>query len=289
MSITIGLPFWNNERTLGAAIRSVLAQTVADWRLLLVNDGSRDASAALARSFHDPRIRVVDDGERRGLVHRLNQIAALATTPYLARMDADDLMHPKRLEKQLACLGGNGRVDLVATAAYIIDQHGRLAALAGAEPLDTTPSHVLVHGLFIHPTVAGRTEWFRQNPYDESYFRAEDRELWIRTCTRSRFAKLPQPLYFYRETRPADLRKCQESHRTDRRILRRYGPGIVGTAGTWRLIGLSWLRDRGLQAARAIHGQWLIAPFRSTRNLYLAPSPAQRREAESILADLTGK
>lgn len=47
MSITIGLPFWNNERTLGAAIRSVLAQTVADWRLLLVNDGSRDASAAL--------------------------------------------------------------------------------------------------------------------------------------------------------------------------------------------------------------------------------------------------
>lgn len=232
---------------------------------------------------------MVDDGERRGLVHRLNQIAALATTPYLARMDADDLMHPKRLEKQLACLGGNGRVDLVATAAYIIDQHGRLAAMAGAEPLDTAPSHVLVHGLFIHPTVAGRTEWFRQNPYDESYFRAEDRELWVRTCTRSGFAKIPEPLHFYRETRPPDPRKCVESHKTVRKILRRYGPGIVGAAETRRLICSSWLRDWGIRAAYAIHGQWLIAPFRSTRNLYLAPSPEQRREAESILTDLTGK
>ena len=288
MSITVGLPFWNNERTLGAAIQSVLAQTVADWRLLLVNDGSRDASTAIARSFRDPRVRLVDDGEHRGLVYRLNQIARIATTPYLARMDADDLMHPKRLEVQLRCLARSAPVDLVATAAYIIDQNGRLAAVAGAEPLDTTPRHVLVHGLFLHPTVAGRTEWFRENPYDEFYVRAEDHELWVRTCRQSRFAKIPEPLYFYRETRPPDLRKCAESHRTGRKIFRRYGPGIVGAAETWRLICSSWLRDWGLKAARALHGQWLIAPFRSSRHLYLTPSPEQRREAESILEVLAG-
>lgn len=288
MSITVGLPFWNAERTLSAAIQSVLAQTAADWQLLLVNDGSRDASAAIARSFGDPRIRLVDDGEHRGLVWRLNQIARIATTPYLARMDADDLMHPKRLEAQLACLGRSEPVDLVATAAYIIDQNGRLAAVAGAEPLDTTPRHVLVHGLFLHPTVAGRTEWFRENPYDESYVRSEDHELWVRTCGRSRFAKILAPLYFYRETRPPDLLKCAASHKTGRKIFRRYGPGIVGTVETWRLICTSWLRDWGLKAARTIHSQWLIAPFRSTRHLYLAPSPEQRREAESILALLAG-
>ena len=288
MSITVGLPFWNNESTLSAAIRSVLAQTVADWRLLLVNDGSRDASAAIARSFRDPRICLVDDGEHRGLVCRLNQIARLATTPYLARMDADDLMHPRRLEAQLRCLGGIGPPDLVATAAYVIDQHGRLAAVAGAEPLDTTPRHVLVHGLFLHPTVAGRTQWFRENLYDEFYVRAEDHELWVRTCRHSRFAKIPEPLYFYRETRPPDLRKCAASHQTGRQIFRRYGPGIVGTAGTWRLICASWLRDWGLKAASAVHGRRLIAPFGSTRNLYFAPSPEQRREAEYILGVLAG-
>jgi len=66
-----------------------------------VNDGSRDDSAAIVRSFRDPRIRLVDDGEHRGLVYRLNQIAEIAASPFLARMDADDLMHPQRLERQL--------------------------------------------------------------------------------------------------------------------------------------------------------------------------------------------
>jgi hypothetical protein len=118
--------------------------------------------------------------------------------------------------------------------------------------------------------------------------RSEDHELWVRTCRQSRFAKILEPLYFYRETRPPDLRKCAASHRTGRKIFRRYGPGIVGAAETWRLIGVSWLRDWGLKAACALHGRWLIAPFRSTRHLYLTPSPEQRREAESILEDLAG-
>jgi len=281
--ITVGLPFWNNERTLGAAIQSVLAQTTPDWLLLAVNDGSRDASVAIARSFRDPRLRLVEDGEHRGLVYRLNQIAALAASPFLARMDADDLMHPRRLERQLACLGGAGRPDLVATAAYVIDQDGRLVATAGAEPLEATPREALIHGLFIHPTVAGRREWFREIPYDERYVRSEDRELWIRTCGHSKFAKIAEPLYFYRETRPPDLAKCAESHRTDRRILRRYGPEILGVAETWRLVCRSWLRDWGLKAIRGIHGERLIGPWRSTRHLYRALSPDQRRAAEEIL------
>ena len=281
--ITVGLPIWNNERTLEAAIRSVQAQTIPDWVLLVVNDGSRDDSAVIVRSFRDPRIRLVDDGEHRGLVYRLNQIAEIAASPFLARMDADDLMHPQRLERQLACLSGAGGPDLVATAAYIIDQDGRLVATAGAEPLEATPRQALIHGLFMHPTVAGRTEWFRENPYDERYVRSEDRELWIRTCGHSKFAKIAEPLYFYRESRPPDPAKCAASHRTDRRILRRYGPAILGAAETWRLVCRSWLRDWGLKTVREIHAERLIGPWRSTRHLYHGLSPEQRREAEAIL------
>jgi glycosyltransferase involved in cell wall biosynthesis len=261
----------------------VQAQTIPDWVLLVVNDGSRDDSAVIVRSFRDPRIRLVDDGEHRGLVYRLNQIAEIAASPFLARMDADDLMHPQRLERQLACLSGAGGPDLVATAAYIIDQDGRLVATAGAEPLEATPRQALIHGLFVHPTVAGRTEWFRENPYDERYVRSEDRELWIRTCGHSKFAKIAEPLYFYRESRPPDPAKCAASHRTDRRILRRYGPAIVGAAETWRLVCRSWLRDWGLKTVREIHAERLIGPWRSTRHLYHGLSPEQRREAEAIL------
>ena len=65
--VTVGLPFFDEQRHLGDAIRSVLAQSVTDFELLLVDDGSRDDSLAIARSFTDSRIRVIADGKRRHL------------------------------------------------------------------------------------------------------------------------------------------------------------------------------------------------------------------------------
>ena len=110
--VTIAMAVYNSARTLADAIESIRWQTLPDWKLLLVDDGSRDASLAIARSFADPRIEVIADGRNLGLATRLNQLVDRTTTPLFARMDADDIAWPRRLEAQLALLDAQPAVDL---------------------------------------------------------------------------------------------------------------------------------------------------------------------------------
>lgn len=243
VTVSIAIPFLNAKRTLADAVRSVFAQTCADWELILVDDGSVDDSVNLVRNIDDRRVRVVSDGVNRGLCARLNQIAGLAQGRYLARMDADDLMHPQRIERQLALLEGNPNVDLVDTATYTVDDDLTPLGIRGDHPLNCSPENVLRRGLLIHPTVMGRTEWFLRNPYDPAFVRAEDRELWIRTCAMTKFARLCEPLFFYREGLGGNLRNYLRTEATVRDILRGYGPPIVGRWRTLLLVAQSHLKS----------------------------------------------
>jgi glycosyltransferase involved in cell wall biosynthesis len=243
ISVSIGIPFLNAAPMLADAVRSVFAQSHDDWELLLVDDGSTDGSLAIAEAIDDPRVRCLSDGVNRGLVYRLNQIAELANGRYLARMDADDLMHPQRLERQVRFLDANADVDIVDTATYTVDHDLTPLGVRGDGPMATAPETVLRQGLCIHPTVMGRAEWFRQHPYDAAYVRAEDRELWCRTIASSRFARLPEPLFFYREALTGNLKNYLKSAATVRQILRTYGPPLVGSWRTSLLVAQSHLRD----------------------------------------------
>src|SRR5690606_21713898 len=107
--VTIAIPFYNGEKYLELAIQSALAQTYTGWKLILLDDGSTDNSLAIANEYKkkDARIKVYSDGQNKNLGYRLNQIPELVDTKYLARMDADDIMHPKRIETQLRILEEN--------------------------------------------------------------------------------------------------------------------------------------------------------------------------------------
>lgn len=241
--VTIGLPFFNVRDTLAGTLRSIFAQTFADWELLLIDDGSTDGSVEVARGIDDPRVRLLVDGVNRGLVARLNQIADLARGAFLARMDGDDLMHPRRLEAQLRVLHEEPRVDLVDSAAVIIDEHDEPRGLRGERPLDCAIGAVLRSGLLVHPAVTGRTAWFRAHRYDPRYVRAEDHELWVRTCRDTAFARLPEPLFFYREHSAGKLDGYLRSARTVRMILRAYGPDAVGYGATASLLARSYAKS----------------------------------------------
>ena len=97
--LTIGIAFRNPGKHFELALTSVFSQTFTDWELLLIDDGSDDDSLILARGVRDVRVSVIADGLQLGLPARLNQIALLARGECLARMDADDLMHPDRLRR----------------------------------------------------------------------------------------------------------------------------------------------------------------------------------------------
>ena len=197
--VTIAIPFYNDEKYLDFAIKSVFAQTYANWKLILMNDGGADNSLKIARRYeYDSRVMIYSDGENRKLPYRLNQIATLATTKYLARMDADDIMHPDRIATQLRMLEENPEIDVLGTNAYSIDENNNITMLRGVSSGDDEKKLYKVEG-FIHPTIMAKTEWFKSNPYDEKAIRIEDFELWYRAKRSSIFMQINIPLLFYRE------------------------------------------------------------------------------------------
>lgn len=231
--VTIAIPFYNNARTLVSAIQSVYAQTYLNWELILLNDGSTDGSLSVVMGLSDPRVRVVNDNRNRGLVHRLNQIPELANGKYIARMDGDDMMHPARIAKQVALLESQPEIDLVDTAAYLIDSDEYPIAKAGMGEISHRPRDVIKKAMLIHASVVGKKSWFLANRYDPDYVRAEDYELWCRTFSRSRFGRVREPLYIIRGGH-IDVRNYRSSMATMRRILANYGPQML-TVGEKRI------------------------------------------------------
>jgi glycosyltransferase involved in cell wall biosynthesis len=289
--VTIAIPFFNAQRTLADAVKSVFAQTYHDWELLLVDDGSRDSSVEVVKHIDDPRVRVICDGVNLGLSARLNQIATLAQGEYLARMDADDLMHPERIARQAAFLAENSKIDVVDTATYTVDDDLTPLGIRGDEPLDCSPEAVLKNGLLIHPTMMGRTNWFRRNPYDGTFHRAEDRELWCRTCTGTQFARLCEPLFFYREALTGNLRNYINTGKTIRKILRQYGPPVVGPWRTSLLINQFALRTFIYRTATALGLQGRLIKRRNRSLTQTEWSTAQatiKQILETSVPGLTG-
>ena len=245
MKVTIGISFFNSEATLEDAVRSVFAQTFKDWELILIDDGSTDRSLSIARSILDRRVSVLRDGRNLGPASRLDQIADLANGEYIARMDADDMMHPMRIEKQVRWLDARPDVDLLDTALYTIDSRNKPLGIRGCDKFEVTPRHCIAQGLLNQPSILGRAEWMRRNRYNAGYKRAEDYELWCRAVAKGdcRFARLPEPLLFYREEGSIRLRKVLDTQTFMRRAMRLHGFQLIGVGQMWRYVAQSYLKS----------------------------------------------
>lgn len=199
-NVTVGIPIYNAEKFLSAAINSVLQQTYTDFTLLLVNDGSTDTSLDIIKKYAeiDSRIVVVNDGVNKGLIARLNEMVQLANSKYFVRMDADDIMFPERLEKQLHLFEEFPETDLCSSSAISIDKNNQVLGIKIAK-LPKSKQEVLKGVFPIHPTVMARTSFFKKHPYQTGFHQMEDMELWYRTVDTNTFAIIEKPLLFYRE------------------------------------------------------------------------------------------
>ncbi len=262
--ISIGLPVYNDASTLIKTLKSIFAQTFEDWELILCDDGSTDGSLQLCHAIDDHRVRVISDGSNRGISQRLNQIALLAQGEWLARMDADDIMHPERLEHQIAFLTKHPDVDLLGTAIYSIDYQDQVQGIRGDRILNVMPSAVVTRGLFAHPTVMGRRKWFLRNPYCDGFRRAQDRELWCRTRSSTSAANLTKPLLYYRE-QDVSITKVKLQFVADRQILVRYGPTALGYGGTALHLGRSYFKELVYRTAYKLGGANYLVQRRNRR------------------------
>ena len=242
MRVTVGIPFKNNESTLPLAIRSIFAQSFGDWELILLDDGSTDGSLDMVRSINDSRVRTVSDGRNLGLAARLNQMTELARGDVVVRMDADDAMHPERIERQLTALDDHPAVDVVASPAYAMDNERRIYGLKGTAEIAPDPKLFLQNAVIVHPTITARRSWMMRNNYDPQFRKSQDKELFCRTHGSSTFLKLPEPLLFYREMGTFSLQGYRDTARMDRRIFRMYGPDRIGTSDTLRALAMSHMK-----------------------------------------------
>ena len=206
--ISVLLPVRDGARTLALAMLSVLEQSFGDFELLLLDDGSADASLEIALAFGDPRVRLLRDGKKQGLAARLNQGIAAAAGRYVARMDADDVCFPQRFARQAARLNTERSLDLVACRVLDFNDSG---LATGLRPFRLSHDALCAqpwNGFYlVHPSWMGRADWFRRYRYRAPELeRAQDQELLLRAYPGSRFAVLDEILLGYRAG-PVALRK----------------------------------------------------------------------------------
>lgn len=279
--VTIAMSVLNAASTVGPAVRSIVEQTYTNWELIVLDDGSTDATPGIVRSFADSRIRFVQDGRNLGLAARLNQAVASATGKYIARMDADDIAYPDRLLRQVAFLEANPDVDLVGTSAVVFAGNG---ATVGVFPVETDHARITARpdlGFALpHPTWLGRRDWFVRYGYRETARRAQDQDLLLRAHRASRFANLPEVLLGYRQEAP-----------TARNILRgrwHYTRGLWRFAAEHGAYGIA-LRGTALQAFRALVTLALVATGQSDvllRRRFRAVAETERARWQALWAHL---
>jgi glycosyltransferase involved in cell wall biosynthesis len=116
-AVSVVMSVLNSERTVGAALASIRAQTFPDWEFIVLDDGPRDDTTHIVAAADDSRIKLVRGEATLGLAARLNQGIALARGRYIARMDGDDIAYPERLQREFAHMEAHPKVDLVGSAA----------------------------------------------------------------------------------------------------------------------------------------------------------------------------
>ena len=200
--VTVLLPVYNSEKYIAQAIESILNQTFRNFELLIIDDGSEDSSVKIVQSYSDPRIRIVKNLQNLGLVQTLNRGITLIKSEYLARMDADDIALPDRLEKQLLFMQARPEVGLLGGAIQLMDENGDKQ---GKITVPINDSYLLKFWLHFenvikHPTVMLRTELLvKTGIYDADFIYNEDFDLWTRFAAQTEIANLPDLLLYKRE------------------------------------------------------------------------------------------
>ncbi len=201
-SISVLLPVKNGGAYLAPAVSSILSQTFHDFELLVIDDGSTDGTldtlATLGKS--DARLRVLTS-PGAGLVDALNHGIAASGAPLIARMDADDIALPQRLQRQYEFLKLNPEVDVIGAQVRFIDEQGAPTGKTTELP----QCHEAVHKTLLkycclrHPTVVMRRAAVERVGGYRGYLpAAEDLDLWLRLAEHGKLANLPDALLLYR-------------------------------------------------------------------------------------------
>lgn len=203
-TVTVLMSVYNGRPYLEEAIESILGQTYTDFEFLIIDDASTDGSRDILETWsrRDDRVRLILHEENQGLGVALEEGVEQAKAPLVARMDADDVSMPTRLERQVEYFQSNPETDVLGTFAIDVDEQGN-----HIKPRRFPVSHEeIIRYIWtcpvLHPTVMMRAASIRKvGNYDSSLRKRQDYELWFRCAEQGlTFANIPEPLLKYRFT-----------------------------------------------------------------------------------------
>ena len=198
--VSIILPVYNAEEFLKTAIDSVLSQTYQYFELLIINDGSTDNTSNIIQTFNDPRIVFINQLSNKGITYRLNEGIKTATGKYIARIDADDIWHPQKLEKQVSYMKHHHDISFLATDFNFLNHNGQIIKTIKNSKYHLK-KNILKRNLICHSSILLKKDIIKHiGKYNPAYEYAEDYDLWIRILSNYNSFILPEVLTNYRIT-----------------------------------------------------------------------------------------
>lgn len=291
--VSIVMSVYNGEQFLRQSIDSLLNQTWKDFELIIVNDGSSDSSAKIIRSYQDNRILSLDNEVNRGLIFSLNRGIGSASGRFIARMDADDIALPYRIERQLQFLRENPNIAICGSSTYHL-LNNKLTFKPSHSEHDEIACWMLFNSALVHPTLMFRASVFENEEiiFDSAFPHAEDYELWSRLLFKHKMVVLKEPLLQYRihknqVTNKHNQVQLDSANKVRERIL--HQAGFVFNDKQFELhckIGSSVLiTDIGdLQSM----GAWLIELYEQNRHLSFVPDGIMRSAVHKLWEDACG-
>jgi glycosyltransferase involved in cell wall biosynthesis len=207
--VSVLMPAYNAQTTVASAVESVLRQTLTDFEIVLVDDGSTDATPGILDDLRrrDPRARVIN-APHRGIIHALNIGIAECRAELIARMDADDISHPSRLEMQADFMRARPDISVCSSLVRMFPRKRLLGGMVRYERWlnslltpDEISRDMFVESPLAHPSaMVRRDELTAIGGYQERGW-AEDYDLWLRYhAAGKRFCKVDRMLLFWRQT-----------------------------------------------------------------------------------------
>ena len=207
-AVTVIMTVLNGERTIRESVTSVLSQTLREFELVVVDDGSTDGTAGiLAELAADPRVKLLQRGHL-GRQPALNVAWREGAGEFVANLDADDRSAPERLERQVSFLREHPEVGVVGTRCTMLDEGSSetsdpaLRAQVVVEPRELVCSNPIVHS----SVMMRRSVLEEVGGYDERFRMCEDYDLWVRIAARHALAVLPERLTLKRVSESAFFR-----------------------------------------------------------------------------------
>jgi glycosyltransferase involved in cell wall biosynthesis len=201
--IALTLPIHNAEHFLTECIHSIRQQTFGDFEVIALLDGCTDRSEEILMDMRDSRFVTLKTEHREGLTSALNRILPHASAPLIARMDADDVIDPRRLELQFEFMTRENEIDVLGTWFDYIDESGKRVRKAFPFP---ARHEDIKRGFRLRNSIGGATVMFRAERirqaggYPQEFPLGQDLALWLKCLSMNyRFANLPTVLYSYRQ------------------------------------------------------------------------------------------